>query len=86
MSYQKERIYDMKKIICKICYDTEFAEVEKRFSIGNFGDSDGYEEVLYKTEDGSYFIYTNGGKDSKYCKEDIKRASRAAAEKWLAEH
>jgi len=58
----------------------------KDFSFGNFGDSEGYEEILYKTDDGSYFIYTNGGCDSKYKKEDIKRASKAAAEKWLAEH
>jgi len=76
----------MKKIICKKCYDTDASEVIKRFSFGNFGDSEGYEEILYKTDDGSYFIYTNGGCDSKYKKEDIKRASKAAAEKWLAEH
>lgn len=76
----------MKKIICKKCYDTDTSEVIKRFSFGNFGDSEGYEEILYKTDDGRYFIYTNGGCDSKYKKEDIKRASKAAAEKWLTEH
>ncbi len=76
----------MKRIICKKCYDTETAEVIRRISVGNFGDPSGYEEILYKSSDGSYFIYTNGGCDSKYKKEDIKRASKASAEKWLAEH
>lgn len=76
----------MKKIICKKEYDTDAAQVVKKITCGNFGDADGYEETLYVTEDGKYFIYTNGGADSKHPKEDIKRASKDAAEKWLAEN
>ena len=76
----------MKKIICKKVYDTDTATLVKKFTYGVFGAEDGYEESLYKTEDGSYFIYTNGGAGSKYKKEDIKRASAAAAELWLSEH
>lgn len=76
----------MKKIICGKSYDTDAATVVKKFVSGNFGDPAGYEEILYQMPEGNYFIYTNGGEDSKYKKEDIKRASKAAAEKWLSEH
>ena len=76
----------MKKIICKKLYDTDSATVVKKYAVGEFGDPKGYEETLYQTAEGNYFIYTNGGEDSKYKTEDIKRASKAAAEKWLDEH
>ena len=76
----------MQKIICKKLYDTDSAAVIKKFIVGEFGDPKGYEETLYQTQDGNFFIYTNGGSESKYKTEDIKRASKAAAEKWLGEH
>ena len=75
----------MKKIICTATYDTESAEIVKKTTFGSFGDENGYEETLYVTSDGKYFLYTNGGIASKYKKEDIKRMSKAAAEKWLSE-
>ena len=74
----------MKKIICSKEYDTDSAQIVKKVTFGSFGDKDGYEETLYITPDGKYFIYTNGGEESKYPKEDIKRASKATAEKWLS--
>ena len=52
--------------------------------VGAFGDADGYEESLYKTEGGKFFLYVNGGEESPYAKEDIKRMSAAKAEEWLA--
>ena len=73
----------MKKIIYKKEYDTEAAMLLKKNTFGTPGDADGYEESIYKTADGSYFLYVNGGADSKYPKEDIKRLSKAAAEKLL---
>jgi hypothetical protein len=76
----------MQKIICKKTYDTAASEIVKKVTYGNFGDADGYEETLYVTADGAYFLYTNGGAESKYTKEDITRKSKAAAEKWLAEN
>ena len=76
----------MKKIICKKEYDTETSSVIEKRTCGDFGSPEGYEETLYKTEGGSFFLYVNGGEDSKYPKEDIKRLSRAAAEDWLASH
>lgn len=76
----------MKKIICGKEYDTAASETVKKVTCGTFGDADGFEETLYITADGKYFLYTNGGADSKYTKEDIKRMSKASAEKWLAEN
>ncbi len=73
----------MKKIICKVTYDTENAEIVKKTTFGSFGDENGYEETLYVTSDGKYFLYTNGGASSKYTEEGIKRMSKAAADKWL---
>ena len=76
----------MKKIICGKEYDTAASTEVKKLTYGSFGDADGYEETLYQTESGSYFLYLNGGERSKYPKEDIKRLSRANAERWLSEN
>ena len=73
----------MKKIICKKVYDTETAELVKKQTFGYFGDPAGYEESLYKTPEGYYFLYVNGGAESKYVKEDIKRVSAEKAKEML---
>ena len=46
----------MKKLICKKLYDTDAAEVVKKVTSGAFGDAEGYEETLYRTADGAYFL------------------------------
>ena len=73
----------MKKVICKVTYDTEKAELIKKNTNGQFGDPAGYEESLYKTEEGKFFLYVNGGEDSIYPEENIKRMSAAKADEWL---
>ena len=73
----------MKKIICKVEYDTTTAELIKKVTSGAYGDPKGYEESLYKTAGGKFFLYVNGGEESKYAKEDIKRMSADKAEEWL---
>ena len=73
----------MKKTICKRDYDTDTATLIKKNTVGTFGDPEGYEETLYQTEKGYYFLYTNGGEASKYSKEDIKSISAAKADEWL---
>ena len=73
----------MKKVICKVEYDTESSELVLKKTFGSFGDADGYEESLYKSADGKFFLYVNGGADSIYPKEDIKRMSAAKADEWL---
>ncbi len=72
----------MKKIICKVEYDTDASMLIEKKTFGAFGDKDGYEESLYKTQDGKYFLYTNGGEESKYPKEAITRMSVTKAEEW----
>ena len=69
----------MKKIICKVEYDTEASELISKRTVGEFGDPAGYEES------GKFFLYTFGGPESKYAEEAIKRMSAANADKWLAE-
>lgn len=75
----------MKKIICKVEYDTEASELVAKRSHGAFGDPAGYEESLYKTAGGKFFLYTFGGPESQYAEESIKRMSAAKADEWLAQ-
>ena len=75
----------MKKTICKVTYDTDSSSVVEKRTHLSYGDPAGYEETLYITEGGKYFLYTNGGEDSKYKCEGIKRMSKDAADKWLSE-
>lgn len=76
----------MKKIICKKVYDTETSTLVKKVTFGYFGDETGYEEILYKTDGGLYFLYVNGGPQSKYTKEDIIRMGADKAKTWLSEN
>ena len=76
----------MQKIICKKVYDTDTSKIVKKVTFGCFGDENGYEETLYQTESGNYFLYTNGGANSKYPKEDITRMSAEKANAWLKDH
>lgn len=50
------------------------------------GDPAGYEETLYQTPGGLYFLYVNGGAESPYPAENIKSVSKVKAEEWLAKH
>ncbi len=76
----------MKKIICKREYDTETATLVKKFTYGEVGDTEGYEETLYQIEGGLYFLYVNGGEDSPYKAENIKSVSKAKAAEWMENH
>ena len=73
----------MQKVICKKVYDTDASKIIKKVTFGEFGSADGYEETLYQTESGNFFLYTNGGADSKYKKEDITRMSKEKKDAWL---
>ena len=76
----------MKKTICKVEYDTEASELVAKHTVGAFGDPTGYEERLYKTEGGKFFLYTVGGAQSPYTEEGIKRMSAAKADEWLEQN
>ena len=76
----------MKKIICKKEYDTDTATLVKKFTSGALGGPAGYEECLYQTEGGLYFLYVDGGEASPYPKEDILRLAKTKVKDWTDTH
>ncbi len=76
----------MKKTICRVEYDTENATLVAKYTVGQLGDSDGYEETLYTTPDGKFFLYVNGGADSIHPTENITRMSAPKAAEWRSLH
>ena len=76
----------MKKIICKKEYDTENATLIKKYTYGYIGDPAGYEEILFQTPGGLYFLYVNGGEASPYPQEDILRLAKTKVNSWLDMH
>ncbi len=76
----------MKKIICKKEYDTETATLIKSYSFGQLGDPTGYEEDLYQTPEGLYFLHVGGGEASIYPSEDIVRLAKTKVKDWMETH
>ena len=76
----------MKKIICKKEYDTETATLIQKYTVGSLGDPAGYEENLYQTPEGLYFLYVRGGEDSIHPGENIVRISKGKVNDWLKDH
>ena len=74
----------MTKIICKKEYNTETSTFIKKVTVGTIGDTTGYEECLFVTESGNYFLYVNGGEDSIHPIEKISRMSKKSADEFLA--
>lgn len=74
----------MKRIICKVEYDTDTATMVEKRTSGSFGDPAGYEETLYQTPEGKLFIYQCGGAESPFAEPVIKRISADKAEQWKA--
>ena len=73
---------NMKKSISRKVYNTDTAELIKTNNYGEFGDPAGYQETLYKTPKGDYFIYGVGGAESKYPAEDIVTVTPEEAEQF----
>lgn len=76
----------MKKIICKKEYDTETATLIRKFSFGKLGDPAGYEEDLYQTPGGLYFLHVGGGETSIHPEEDILRLAKTKVNDWIENH
>lgn len=72
----------MKKRISGRDYDTEESELVMKKTFGNFGDPWGYEERLYKTADGKFFLYCFGGMNSPFPKETMVRIAADKVEDW----
>lgn len=76
----------MRKEADGVVYDTQNSTVDKKFTYGVPGDPCGYEETLYITSDGKYFVYTYGGAQSKYPAENIIPIERENVKKWMLSH
>ena len=76
----------MQKIICKKVYDTETSTFIHKVTVGEYGDPKGYEECLFQTESGAFFLYVKGGEESKYPTENIVRISAEKKDVWLREN
>lgn len=76
----------MQKIICKKEYDTENATIIKKVTFGFYGDPAGYEEILFQTPEGLYFVYVCGGEASPYPREDIMRIGKSKVSEWIENH
>ena len=76
----------MKKIICKKEYDTETASIVRKCVFGYYGDPAGYEEILFQTPEGLYFVYGNGGENSPYPEETLDRLAKTKVKAWLESH
>ena len=72
----------MKKIICKKEYDSETATLIKKVTHGYYGDPAGYEEILFQTPGGLYFVYVRGGSESPYTEETITRLAANKVKAW----
>ena len=72
----------MKKTLKGKEYDTIEMSVVKKVTSGSFGDPAGYEETLYVAEDGTYFLYTNGGEASPYKEEKLVSMTTAKVDAW----
>lgn len=76
----------MKKIICKKEYNTETATLVQKYVCGYYGDPAGYEEDLFQTPEGLYFVYGIGGEASPYPTEDIQRLAKTKVKEWMQTH
>ena len=76
----------MQKTICKKEYDTETATLIHKYTNGYYGDPAGYEEILFQTPEGLYFLYYRGGETSEHPGEDIQRLAKAKVNPWLDTH
>ena len=75
----------MKKIIKGRIYNTDTSKLLSFKYVGEFGDAHGYEERLYVTLRGQYFLFGIGGPNSPYAKETIKPIAKEEADAWEAE-
>ena len=76
----------MQKRMYNKVYDTETATLIKKYTYGEFGDPAGYEECLFQTPDGFYFLFVLGGEASPYPQADLIRIGKAKAAEWIEMH
>ena len=59
---------------------------EHKYIIPGLGDAAGYEEDLYQTPEGLYFLHVGGGETSIYPAEDIVRMAKTKVKDWMEKH
>ena len=65
-------------------FDTTKAEALGNRAYSYYGDPAGYEETLYKTKGGLFFLHGIGGAESPYAEgEDIRPVAADDAQAWL---
>ncbi len=72
----------MKAVIKRKTYNTETAEKQGEIFVSVFGDPAGYEESLFKTKKGDFFLYGKGGSQSKYKEETVTPLTKEQAGQW----
>ena len=75
----------MKKTIKRRIYDTDTSKQLAFKYIGSFGETQGYEERLYITKRGLYFVFGAGGPDSPYPEPTIREITKEQADSWETE-
>lgn len=76
----------MRKYMYGKTYDTETATLIKKYTCGYFGDPAGYEECLFQSAEGFFFLFVQGGSESPYPKSDILRIGKAKVTSWIENH
>ena len=75
-------MYIMKAKINRLDYDRDASVQVFKKTFGDYGDPWGYEETLYKTADGEFFLYCSGGMNSPFPEETIVGMAADKAEAW----
>lgn len=73
----------MRSKIGRRVFDTETAQEIGKQTISYFGDSYGFEEVMYRKSEDVFFLWVNGGADSQYPEEQIIPLSLTDAKNWI---
>ena len=63
-------------------YDTDKAACIGSKYVGEFGQPEGFEEKLFITEAGRYFLYGTGGTGSPYAEPSIQLLTNTQANNW----
>ncbi|MGI6546134.1 MAG: hypothetical protein ACOX2M_06895 [Fastidiosipilaceae bacterium] len=64
-------------------YDTEKSKEIGKQTISYFGDSYGFEEIMFEKATDDFFLLVNGGEDSQYPEEAIIPLSVEDAKNWI---
>ena len=72
--------------ISKTQYSLKESEKIGGYIHGEYGDPRGFEETLYQSKNGEYFIVGKGGMESRYKGENIISISNEDANQWINQY